>query len=248
MSRHHPVRSLLVAIAAPLALAACGGGFLQAQYPIAHRISPDQGLTQYSDPLLNNAVQNRVSYLGAFEHIDYVRLESSEVVLESVYDVATSVKTVLDYTYTMTRMTDTWNLNNGKAKSWGKPETLRAWHGSVDYRPYTLIAENRRCVAFESEWAFQPLDILGRPGRIYFGYVCAQPGKTVSTQALVKIVASVRLNGESPESMVPVDGRSSIDPAAISEAKGAPGGATGNAEFPFNFGTVYQEGDNERST
>ncbi len=120
MSRHQPVRSLLAAIAAPLALAACGSGFLHAQYPIAHRISPDKGLTQYNDPLLNNAVQNRVSYLGAFEHVDYVRLESSDVVLESVYDVATSVKTVLDYTYTMVRMTDTWNLNNGKAKSWGQ--------------------------------------------------------------------------------------------------------------------------------
>jgi hypothetical protein len=246
MPRHHTLRSPAIIIIATLALGACGGGFLQPQYPIAHRIAPDKGLTQYDDPLLNNASQTRVSYLGAFEHVDYARLENDDVVLESVFDVAISVKTVLDYTYTMLRMTDTWNLNKGKAKSWGKPETLRAWHGDVDYRAYQM--NGRNCVAYESEWAFQPQDIYGRPTRVYFGYVCAKPGKNIASQKLAGIVASVRFSGESPESLVPVDGHRSVDPAAISEAKGAPGSGTGNAEFPFNFGTVYQEGDNERST
>lgn len=243
MSRHLSLKSL-IAIIGSLMLTACADGFLQPQYPIAHRVAPEMGLTQYNDPLLANARQTRVSYLGAFEYVDYARYETSEVVLESVYDVATSIATVLDYHWTMSRMTDTWNLNAGKGKSWGRPATLRAWSGSIDYRPYQLTAENRNCIAFESEWAFQPSDIQGRPTRVYFGYACAQPGKTVSTETLVRIVESVRFSGRSRESLVPVDGRRSVDPIAISEAKGTPGGATGDAEFPFNFGTVYQEGDN----
>jgi hypothetical protein len=247
MSRFRFLKSLILLVIAPAALGACANGFLQPQYPIAHFVAPDKGLTSYNDPLVANAKQTRVSYLGAFEYVDYVRLDARDVVLESVFDVATSIKTVLDYTYTMDRMTDSWNINQGKAKTWGKPDTLRAWHGNVDYRPYRLAGDNRNCIAFESEWAFQPLDIFGRPTRVYFGYACARPGKNISTDALARIVASVRFSGESPESLVPVEGRASVDPAAISAAKGSPGGTTGNAKFPFNFGTVYQEGDNERT-
>ena len=247
MSRHRSLTSLIAVVIAPFMLAACADGFLQPQYPIAHRIEPDKGLTQYNDPLLNGARQTRVSYLGAFEYIDYARFESNEVVLESVFDLATSIATVLDYHWTMMRMTNTWNLNADEEKSWGEPGTLQAYSGQIDYRPYRLTEENRNCIAFDSEWAFQPSDILGRPTRIYFGYACAQEGKTVSTETLVRVVESVRLSGVSRESLVPVDGRRSIDPIAISEAKGTPDGTTGNAKFPFNFGTVYQEGDNERS-
>lgn len=248
MSRHRSLISLIAVVIAPFMLAACAGGFLQPQYPIAHRVAPDKALTQYNDPLLNGAKQTHVSYLGAFEYIDYARYESSDVVLESAFDLATSIAAVLDYTWTMSHMTNTWNVNAGKAKSWGEPSTLEAWSGSIDYRPYRLTAENRNCITFETEWAFQPSDIEGRPTRIYFGYACAQPGKTVATDTLVRIVKSVRLSGVSRESLVPVDSRRSIDPLAISEAKGTPGGATGNAEFPFNFGTIYQEGDASERT
>lgn len=247
MSRHLSLKSL-IAIIGSLMLTACADGFLQPQYPIAHRIAPEMGLTQYNDPLLANARQTRVSYLGAFEYVDYARYETSEVVLESVYDVATSIMTVLDYHWTMSRMANTWNVNAGKGITLGAPASVGAWSGSIDYRPYRLAAGNRNCIAFQSEWAFQARDMEGRPTRVYFGYACAQPGKNVSTEALAGIVASVRFSGKPRESLIPVDSRRSIDPIAISEAKGTPGGTTGDAEFPFNFGTVYQEGDGPERT
>jgi len=248
MSRGYSLKSLVFVLFAPLALTACANAF-HAQYPICRQEPPDKGLTQYNDPLLQGAQQMRVSYLGAFEYVDYARFETPDLVLESVYDIATDVTVVLQYNYWMKRMTNTWNLNNGKVKSWGAKQTLTAWHGPVTYQPYQLSASGQSCIAFNSQWDDQPDDIQDRPTRVYFGYVCAKPGKQLAEAAAVKLISSVRLNPESGDRLVPVEARSSVDQAAFAAAHGTPGGSTGNIKFPFNFGTVYVEGDApQRST
>jgi len=63
----------------------------------------------------------------------------------------------------MTRMAETWNVNNGQTKSWGKAGNVRAWHGAIEYQPYQLPNAARNCVAFNSEWGYQPRDNFGRP-------------------------------------------------------------------------------------
>lgn len=247
MTRHTPVKALVAAVFAPLVLAACAGAF-EAQYPIVKQEPPTQSLTRFTDPALRDAKQFHVSYLGAFEYVDYGRYETPDLVLESVYDVATSINTVLQYDYWMSRMADTWNLNNGQPKSWGKEQTVRAWHGSIEYQPYRLTAAGRDCTAFSAEWGNQALDTRGRPTRVFFGYACARPGKPLDVSKAVALIASVRFSDQPVESLVPVNSRRSVDRSAFAAAQGVSGGSTGNAKFPFDFGTVYVEGDGaERS-
>jgi hypothetical protein len=247
MPRRRPLAAMCAVLLVPCLLTACASAF-QAQYPIVKMQTPDGALTQFTDPALQNAQQVHMSYLGAFEYVDYARYETADFVLESVYDVANSVYTVLQYDYWMSRMADTWNLNKGQPISWGAAESVRSFHGTIDYQPYRLIATERNCLAFNDEWDIRTQDIRTRPTRVFFGYICAQPGKQLAVSKAAAIIASVRFSGKSSESLVPVNSHASVDQAAFAAAKGVPGATTGNAAFPFNFGTVYTEGSNDDRT
>jgi hypothetical protein len=241
MPRFRSFAAPFALLIAPFLLTACAGGF-QAQYPIVKMQTPDGALTQFTDPALQNAQQVHVSALEAFEYVDYARYETSDVVLESVYDVATDVSAILQYPYWMARMVNTWNLNADQPISWGLAQTVNTWHGAIDTQPYRLIATERDCIAFNDEWDPRPQDIQTRPTRVFFGYLCAQPGKRLDSARANAMIASVRFSGRQPESLVPVNSRANVDQAAFATAKGVPGGTTGNSKFPFNFGTVYTEG------
>lgn len=246
MSRNTRIKAMFAAVIAPTLLAACASGF-EAKYPITQQIAPDQALTAFDGPLLQNAAVQHVSHLGAFEHVEYGRYENQTLVMEYVYDVSTSVRTVLEYDYWLTKMVDTWNVNNGKSKTWGPSAKVNAWHGVIDLQAYRLVASNRNCFAFDSDWDYQPRDPFGRPNRVFFGYVCALPGKSLAEAEVAKLLGSVRFDQRPVESLIPVDGRASVDQVAFSAAKGSADAETGNAEFPFNFGRVYFEGGPERS-
>jgi len=247
MLRLRSLAALAVVLVAPSLLAACAGG-LRAQYPIVKMETPDGALAKFTDPALQNAQQVHVSALEAFEYVDYSRYETPDIVIESVFDVATDISAVLQYPYWMARMVDTWNLNAGQPISWGLAGTVGTSHGAMDIQPYRLIATNRDCIAFNDEWDIRPQDIQTRPTRVFFGYLCAQPGKQLDQAKARAIISSVRFSGRMPESLVPVDARASIDEAAVATAKGVPGGVTGNSKFPFNFGTIYVEGGNDQKS
>lgn len=232
----------IIAFAA-FALTACAG--LEPHYPITNQISPENGLIQFKDPRLAGAQQVRVSHLGAFEHVEYARLETADAKLEAVYDVALDVGLVLEYGYWMAKMTDTWNANRGQPKSWGPFHHVTAWHGEIDYQPYRLTASGQDCAAFSSEWDYQPRDPFGRPSRVFFGYICAKLGRPLTDSFVNSILKSVEFSGKPVESLVPLNARRSVDQVAFALAKGQPGSRSGNAEFPFNFGTPYFEGDGD---
>ncbi len=225
-----------------LALSACAGVF-DAKYPIAKEIPASQSLIRFNDPLLANARQLHVSYLGGYEHVEYARYETNDLVMEAVYDVALGISYVLEYDYWMSRMANTWNVNRGKDLSWGTERHVTAWHGNIDYQPYRIVGNNRECIAFSSEWDHQPRDSFDRPSRVFFGYVCPKLGKSLTVASVAALLKSVTFSREPVEHLVPVDGRASIDPAAMAAAEGSPGSDTGNAKFPFNFGRAYWEGD-----
>lgn len=232
---------------ASLGLAGCAG--FAPPYPVTSQVPPNQGMIQFGDGSLANARQVRVSHLDTFEHVEYARFETADAVLEAVYDVATNDHAVLAYDYWLSRMTDTWNANRGQAKTWGSVHTVMAWHGKITYQPYRLTASGRDCTAFSSEWANQPRDSWGRPSRIFFGYVCAKPGRQLTEQGVAALLQSVRFPDVPVERLVPVNGHRSVDPVAFATAKGADGSATGNEKFPFNFGRpIFDPGGNSRSS
>jgi hypothetical protein len=247
MSRFQTSRNLAISAVAALTLAGCAGDF-GARYPITSQLPPEKGLISFSDPLLANARQVRVSHLDAYEHVEYARFETGDATLEAVYDVALNVSLVLEYDYWMAKMADTWNVNRGQAKTWGPAQSVTAWHGKIAYQPYRLTAAGRDCVAFSSDWDYQPRDSLGRPSRVFFGYICAKPGKQLSDPAIASLLKSVAFPTTPVERLVPPNGRRSVDQVAFAAAKGTSGSPTGNAKFPFNFGRTYFDGGDNTKT
>lgn len=232
---------------ASLGLAGCAG--LDARYPITSQVPPGQGMIQFNDGAFANAQQVRVSHLGTFEHVEYARFETPDAVMEAVYDVATSDHAVLQYDYWLSRMTDTWNANRGQAKSWGSVRRVMAWHGKITYQPYRLTATGRDCAAFSSQWDYQPRDSWGRPGRVFFGYVCAQPGRHLTDEGVASLLGSVVFPTSPVEQLIPVNGQRSVDQVAVGAAKGSEGSLTGNRKFPFHFGRpIFDPGGNSRSS
>ena len=221
-----------------LAVAGCANSF-EAQYPSTQKTPPGQALIGFNDQTFDKANTARVSHRGPFEHVEYARYEADGLTLEAVYDVSLGVSFVLEYDYWMQKMAETWNVNQGQAGSWGAKKTVQAWHGTVDYQPYRLAGANRSCIAFNSTWDYQPRDPFGRPSRVLFGYVCADPGKPLSEERVAGLLQSVVLSERSGESFVPPFPRRDVNQLAFNTAKGSEGSAGGNAKFPFNFGTPY---------
>lgn len=232
------ILSRTIACVAVLAL----GGCLTAQYPVTKRVPGAEALINFEDPSLRNTKVVRIHHLDAFEHVAYARFETGELTLEAVYDTALGEGLALQYDYWMTRMVDTWNAVRTQNKSWGAKITLAAQHDAMDFQPFRL-ADGRQCAGFNSEWDFDPRDSFGRPTQVLFGYVCAKPGVKVSEQRLAKIMSGISIIQRSGETFVPVRPQRSIDQVAFNTALGADGSATGNGEFPFNFGTTIDEND-----
>ncbi len=220
------------------------GGCLTAQYPVTKRAPGAEALITFEDAALRNAKVVRIHHLDAFEHVAYARFETDRLTLEAVYDTALGEGLALQYDYWMSRMADTWNALRGREKAWGAKVTLAARHSGVDFQPFRL-ADGRQCAGFNSEWDFDVRDSFGRPTRVFFGYVCAKPGATVSERRLAEILAGVRIDPRAGETYVPVRTQRSVDQIAFNTAVGADGSATGNQEFPFNFGTTIDENDGD---
>ena len=65
----------------------------------------------------------------------------------------------------------------------------------------------------------------------------------MSEQRLAKVLSGISIIQRSGETFVPVRPQRSVDQIAFNTALGADGSATGNEEFPFNFGTTIDEND-----
>ena len=219
------------------------GGCVTAKYPITQRAAPAEALIQFEDPLLQDAKVVRIHHLDAFEHVAYARFETDALTLEAVYDAALSNSLVLQYDYWMERMVGTWNAHRDRAKSFGEKSAVRVWHGELEVQPFRIAGSGQSCTGFNSEWDFRPRDSFGRPGKVFFGYVCAKPGASLSEERIAKLLSSLALSRKPAEAFRTVGTQRQIDQVAFNTAAAGDGGAKGNAEFPFNFGTTIDENE-----
>jgi hypothetical protein len=66
----------------------------------------------------------------------------------------------------------------------------------------------------------------------------------LSEKSVAALLASVSISDRPGESFVAPGTRRKIDPRAFNTARGIAGSLTGNAEFPFDFGTTVEESEN----
>ncbi len=215
--------------------------FFSAGWPITTKAPAGESLITFKASPLAAARAQRVWHTGAFEHLEYAQLETKDLIVEAVYDTTIGDQTILDYPHWMESMLDTWNRNRGHSKSWGQSSRVQAWHGMVDYRLYRLQGANQNCAGFSSEWDHSARDSDGRPGKLFFGYMCAKPGKPLAADRVETILMSVTFDQRFGHTFARPGQTASVNQAAVALASGSTGSATGNSEFPFEFGTQHTE-------
>ena len=229
----------------PVIVAAVLAAGCAAQFPVTQMTPPEDTVIAINDPALKDKATARVSYTGPFEHVEYARFEGGGLTLEAVYNVAIGDNAVLAYHYSMARMRDTWKFNTGKAAWTGAANSVRGWHGGIDYRPYTLADANRGCAAFSGDWNVSGRDPFGRPKQVFFGYVCAPPGGPLAAERVEALLKSVRVDQRHGHTFVKPGMRAKLDAQALAIATGSARPGTGNSQFPFHFGTTFQEGGDD---
>jgi hypothetical protein len=215
--------------------------FFSRSWPVTAMAPAGEALITFKGSPLTTATAQRVWHTGAFEHLEYARFETNELVVEAVYDTIVGDQTILDYPHWMRSMVDTWNRNRGQAKSWGTSSRVQAWHGMIDYQLYRLQGSNQICAGFSSEWDHSARDSYGRPGKLFFGYMCAKAGQPLAADRVDSILKNVTFDWRFGHTFVRPGQTTSVDPAAVALASGAAGSTTGNHRFPFDFGTHYTE-------
>lgn len=240
MSRKHIA---ILSLAAGIGLLSIEGraGFFDAKWPVVRQAPAGEALIGFKDAALNRAAASRVWYTGAFDHLEFARFESGDLVMEIVYDTVIGDQSILDYHYGMETMLDTWRRNRGQAKRWGASKTVQAWHGKVDYQPYRLQASGRNCAGVNSEWDYSARDSRGRPMKVVFGYLCAKGGRPLAADRIEAILKGLTIDQRFGHTFVKPGQVSRVDSAAMAMAAGDSGTKTGNHEFPFEFGTQYTE-------
>ena len=223
--------------------------FFAAKWPVTAWAPAGEALISFKNSDFSAATAKRVWYTGAFEHLEYARAETPGIVLEAVYDRVIGDQTILDYHYWMAKMLDTWNHNVGQEKIFGTSNSVRAWHGTIDYQLYRLQRGSQQCAGFNSEWDLSSRDPNGRPKKVFFGYMCAKPGQPLSQTQVESILKGVTLDNRFGHTFVKPGQRASTDEAAHALASGTGRAGTGNHKFPFEFGTQYsgEDGDSDSS-
>ena len=220
-------------------------GFFSASWPVTAKAPAGEALITFKSTPLAKATAQRVWYTGAFEHLEYAQLETNDLIVEAVYDTIIGDQTILDYPYRMESMLDTWNRNRGQKKVFGQSKRVQAWHGLVDYQLYRLQGTNQHCAGFNSEWDHSARDSYGRPMKVFFGYMCAKTGQTLTKNKVESILKGVTFDQRFGHTFVRPGQTASVDNAAVAVASGAAGSATGNHKFPFEFGTQYSGEDGD---
>ncbi|MFQ6017065.1 MAG: hypothetical protein ACE5KF_02620 [Kiloniellaceae bacterium] len=199
----------------------------------------------------------RVKFTDVWQREEYALFRGCGVQAEIVYTTVTEDSKALEYNYLVERTANTWNLNKKYNKVWGAYGTVRALLGEFVYKPYALTERNRECFGFSSEWDHPPDDPEHRPGKILFGYFCANEGDKISEYRIENLIQRIGIRGVteairkrrgnrhgsgSGVAATSADARLQTEAAVIGQGL-SPSAETGNASFPFKFARHYEAGN-----
>jgi len=129
---------------------------------------------------------------------------------------------------------DVWRFNDGAVAEVGGIDQVSLPRAGLAYRPYAHTVEDRRCVAFETDWDHWSDDPRRRPLNIVFGYFCQPPGKAFPASRMAAVVDSLTVAGRRE--------RSTTAEGEAATAAPLPDDA-GVSGFPFGLARVFSPRD-----
>lgn len=194
----------------------------------------------------NECTPVRLNYTDAWQDEQYALFQAGDRQMEMVYARTNRAVTVaLDYQMPIEKMTSTWALNSGQRLYWGPLGRIDHPLGIFFYRPYDLGEVRRPCFAFLVEWDQIYADPQGRPGKVLFGYYCAETSDVLGDAEVRATIRGITMC--STLACQDSENRKSSTTASVQRPENAAAIASwslknsGNSGFPFRFARYYTE-------
>ena len=240
----------LFAVAASAALIA-GCQTAGAKYPSVNWAGSDTALVLFTAPAFKDTDSKHVVFTDMWQHEEYVLFEGGGAQAEIIYSAANERDTIaLDYSYPLTPMIKTWNIASRHPVAFGEKGQTGAPLGAYFYQYFRLTDANRACVGFFTEWDLKDDDPQLRNGKVLFGYYCEKPGVALGEPQVFEILDNIWIRGITArfdtrfQPVAPTGGPLAGTQGALAFATQGAGG-TGNANFPFDMASHYQDVDGD---
>ena len=241
----------LAAFAAAFVLAGCVGQ--QGHYDTIAKVESDKALLRLYDESLKGAALQRVAFADPWEYEEYVGVDGGGLKAELFYVTYAGPSIALQFSQTIESMVEGWNFNRGRSKSWGEEGSADNPFAEIAFRRYVLTESNRPCVGFIAEWDSPAADPDNRPGKVLFGYTCADSGGALPDSRIYALLENIGIRGITER--IPKqrwakpliahnfgyisDGQTRG--VALQIAKGGAGASNGNAGFPFELAVPFHD-------
>lgn len=234
-------RRLGLGLAAAATLLAAGAAPAQALVSGTFFVPPGFERVAWLYPGLSSSRQRQITAIGPWARTDYARFAGPAGEGELLFKTANHGPYVLSHAPGLARLAESWNHLRGRIRGWHPARVVRSYVADTSFRR-AVLDDGRSCVVFSGEGQPVPYDREARPGLIYFGYFCAQPGRALGDGDARALITSLRLTYDR-RTPIPDRGPSR---EADAVAKGSPAARIGNAHFPYPLATPYNENDGTR--
>ena len=137
-------------------------------------------------------------------------------------------------------MVDSWHFNITRKPVFGAEGNAVTGYSDYHYRHYRLGNE-QACIAFSYDWEAPATDPNSKPGKLLFGYFCHAQRQYLSRKQISRFFDSLDVADAASRTARSLgDKKPGIDPAAMKAGQGD-GKNWGNRDFPFAFGSEYDE-------
>lgn len=232
-----------------VALAGCQTN--QTTYPTVAWAGSNSAYVLFTAPAFKNTPSKHVVFTDIWQHEEYVLFEGDGAQAEIIYVAANERDSIaLDYNYPVVPMVQTWNIANKHPIVWGQEGQTGAPLGAYFYRHFRLSDVGRDCVGFFIEWDLKDDDPQLRNGKALFGYYCEKPGVSLNQTQVFTLLDNIWIRGITARNDVrfqpvaPTSGPLAGRQGALAFAKQGTGD-TGNANFPFDIASHYQDAEGE---
>jgi hypothetical protein len=234
-------------VAAPI-LGGCAGANMPS--PAIETVPPGDERIVFTAAEFKGMTPQRVKYTDFWQREEYALFRGSGAQAEIIYASANEDDQIaLEYGYTVEGTIKTWNLNKKFDKEWGAVRTVEAPLRGIFYKPYMLKGKNRECFGFSVEWDDPSGDPDHRPGKVLFGYFCAQAGEHISEDGIEELIQRIGVRGVTERLGSRRGSGGDVAPAsadAVMIARGPDASSeSGNANFPFGFARYYIVGNGD---
>lgn len=135
-----------------------------------------------------------VRYTGPLQNQDYLLLRGPDSQAELIYIGTIGFQTSIEYRGTRLRQfTEGWAINSGGIRAWSKPHTLDTPLAQFRYVRYSTREPARECAAFQALWDVPGGDVQHRPGKLIFGYDCANAGAALTDAGVRQFLSALRI-------------------------------------------------------